>query len=205
MATKNFTQFSINTSLTSSDYLVGYYGNGSEEFKLPISGLESYLEPTRTITTNTEFSGTNSTALTAVEELHLHIPPYTKYAITGQLLLKEVGASAPGIDCRVTIDTATTPTGTISIHGNHNRYDLVDLPVGVIIPTDTPVTNRAQILQLDATSYNFFSLPVSFVVNNASNLECTIKHSFAQTTQAANSTFILGLGTYLIGHPIDGN
>jgi hypothetical protein len=202
MATKNFTQFSTNTSLASSDYIIGYYGNGSEEFKLSINNLKQYLEPTRTITTSVEFSGTNSTVLVAPEELHLHIPPFTKYAITGQLLLKEAGDIAPGIDCQVSVETETVPSGTISIYGNHNRYDLVDFPVAVIIPTDIPVTNRTKILQLDATGYNFFSIPVSFVVNNASELECTIKHSFAQTTQVADGTFILGLGTYLIGHPI---
>jgi len=204
MATKNFTQFPSNTTLSINDFLVGYYGDGSEEFKLSINDLEAYLEPTRTITTSVEFSGTDSTVLVAAEELNLSIPANTKYCVTGQLLLKEAGDSAPGVDCQVSIVTETAPTGTISIYGNHNRYDLVDFPVAVIIPTDISVTNRTKILQLDATGYNFFSIPVSFVVDNTSDVECVIKHSFAQSTQAADGTFILGLGSYLIGHPING-
>ncbi len=205
MATKNFTQFTSNTSLAVNDFLVGYYGDGSEEFKLSINDLETYLEPTRTITTSVEFSGTNTSTLVTAEELNLNIPSNTKFCITGQLLLKESVNVAPGVDYQVSIHTETTPTGVISIYGNHNRYDLVDLPVAVIVPTDISVTNRTKILQLDATGYNFFSIPVSFVVDNASNLECTIKHSFAQTTPTADGTFVLGLGSYLIGHPINGS
>jgi hypothetical protein len=202
MATKNFTQFSTNTTISNNDYLVGYYGDGSQEFKLTVNSLKTFFEPTKTVSTNAEFSQTNTTILSSVEELNIYVPANTKYAITGQLFLKEIGDLAPGIDCQVSIETETTPVGTIYIYGNHNRYDLVDFPVAVITPTDIPVTTRTKILQLDATNYNFFSIPISFVVNNSSNLECIVKHSFAQTTQTSNGTYIIGLGSYLIGHPI---
>jgi len=202
MATTNFTQFNTNTTLSSNDFLVGYYGDGSKEFKLNISTLQTFLEPTKTISTDTEFFVNSTTILVPAESLNLTIPANTKYAVTGQLLLKEVGEFAPGIDYQVQITTTVSPTGIISVYGNHNRYDLVDLLVGVIIPTDISVTTKTKILQLDATGYNFFSLPVSFVVDNSSNVECTVKHYFAQSTLAVNGTLVLGIGSYLIGHPI---
>jgi hypothetical protein len=201
MATKNFTQFSLNTELSSNDYLIGYYGNGLEEFKLTIDDLKKYLEPTITVITSTEFSLTNSTTLTPVNELNITIPANSKYAITGQILLKEIGNIAPGIDSQV----VATPSSNVFLYGNHNRYDLIDLSVGVIVPTDTNVGTRERIIQLDAADYSFFSVPVSFVVDNTNNQSCVIEHRLGQTTQTSSSTFIVGIGSYLIGHPINNN
>jgi hypothetical protein len=199
MATKNFTQFAINTSLSSTDYLVGYYGNGSEEFKLSINNLKTYLEPTTTVSTTTEFSGTNLSTLQTASGLNLTIPPNTRYAVTGQLFLKEVRDVAPGIDFQV----IATPNTNVNIYGNHYRFDLVDLPVAVAVPLDVSVGTRSKIMQLDATSYGFFSVPVSYVVYNTSNASCVLEHRFAQSVQEPTGTFVLGIGSYLIGHPIN--
>lgn len=198
MATKNFTQFTTNTNLSVNDFLIGYYGNASEEFKLSINTLKTYLEPTTTVSTTTEFSGTNSATLQTVTQLSLTIPANTRYAVTGQLLLKEVGDIAPGIDFQV----IATPNTNVNIYGNHYRFDLVNLPVAVAIPLDISVKTRTEIMQLDATSYGFFSIPVSYVVSNASNVSCVLEHRFAQNTQEPTGTFVLGIGSYLIGHPI---
>ena len=198
MATKNFTQFTTNTNLSANDFLVGYYGDASEEFKFDINTLKTYLEPTTTISTTTEFSGTNSAVLQTTTQLNLIIPANTRYAVTGQLFLKEVGDIAPGIDFQI----IATPSTNVIIYGNHYRFDLVDLPVAVAIPLDVSVNTRSKIMQLDATSYGFFSVPVSYVVNNAGNTSCTLEHRFAQSTQQSTGTFILGIGSYLIGHPI---